>query len=182
MSVHAAGSAWMLAGVVGAVSAFTGRLPLWAAAARPSVLFPAASWLGVTSVHRGAWCPAPVSRPRRASRLRRLTAGAAAAPSGPPAPGRARGFIDPSADRCLCLKLAQVFVVQLNGTIQCQKFDRPPGTGRSGTWRPRRLPTGSAGPLGDLRGQSGPNRPGKETRWERWRQSARPINACAASR
>jgi hypothetical protein len=28
------------------------------------------------------------------------------APSGPRASGRARGFIDPSADRCLCLKLA----------------------------------------------------------------------------
>jgi hypothetical protein len=54
------------------------------------------------------------------------------APSGPRASGRPCGFIDPSADRCLCLKLAQVFVVQLTARSSAVSLIGPPGTGRAG--------------------------------------------------
>src|SRR6266702_1034678 len=40
--------------------------------------------------------------------------------------GRGRGFKDPSTDRCLCLRLAEVFVVQLPTRSSVNVCDRPP--------------------------------------------------------
>ncbi len=159
-----------------------------------------ASWLALTFMSRsrnlpgssrrgGAWCepdlwwrvraaarpPDPRSVMPFLNRARpQKQCGRSVTAASPGAGGcRGRGFKDPSADRCLCLKLAESFVVQLPTRSSVNVVIGPPGAGRAG--RPARPVRAQPARPGN-HGHDGANQPGPCIVVERgvtWRGLAR---------